>query len=286
MNKILRVVVGLVFLSSGLLKAMDAAAFADLMGKYGAAWFGYGAPVFIMEVLLGVLLIFNIRPREFSLITSGFIVILSVIYLYGISARGITNCGCFGPLTWLNSTPWITFCRNGVLLVLLIPSCIKQQENTRLTIPVVICMAIVSVIVMFMCGFSFRGAKCLQEERPFQSIAVSDSYLSSLVTIDTDSTYFIFAFSFDCPFCMNAIGNVNQYTQMHAVDRVIGLALDEPEKEGRFYRLFEPNFEIHTISPFAMYHIAHTLPGGFLIRNDSIVRQYNGIIISPALFLN
>ena len=84
---------------------------------------------------------------------------------------------------------------------------------------------------------------------------------------------------------MNAIGNVKQYTQMHAVDRVIGLVVNEPNKEERFYRLFEPNFEIHKLSPFAMYQIASTLPVGFLIRYDSIVRQYNGIIISPALFL-
>jgi len=71
---ILRFAVGLVFMLSGLLKATDAAAFANLMSDYGAEWFGYGAPLLIgIEILLGVVLIFNVRPRETAALTALFI---------------------------------------------------------------------------------------------------------------------------------------------------------------------------------------------------------------------
>lgn len=287
MNKVFRFIVGTIFLFSGLLKAIDCAAFADLMSRYGATWFGFIAPAIIaIETLLGVLLIFNIIPRVTAFITIAFILSVSGVFLYGTLILDITDCGCFGPLTFLNSKPWLTFTRNGILIALLAPSLFRQQQEDQLTMPIVICMAIVAVIIMFMCGFTFKGAKCIQkEERPFQPIAISDSRLSSFITLNPDSTYFVFAFSYDCPYCMNAIGNVNQYTTMHAVDKVIGLAVDEPNKEERFYRLFEPNFEIHKISPLSMYQITSTLPVGFLIRHDSIVRQYNGVILTPALFL-
>lgn len=287
MNKILRLIIGLVFLLSGLLKAIDTAVFADLISAYGYIWFGFAAPVIIaIEILLGMLLIFNISPHVTVFSTVVFILAVSIIFLYGILFRDITDCGCFGPLTFLNSKPWLTFTRNGILILLLIPSLFKQQQGDQLTMPIVVCMAVVAVVVMFMCGFTYKGAKCFQhEERPFQKMAVADSGLSSVVSLQPDSTYFIFAFSYDCPYCMNAVANVNQYTQMHAVDRVIGLAVNEPKKEERFHRLFETNFEIYNISPVAMYQIARTLPVGFLIRNDSIVRKFDGIIVSPALFV-
>ena len=104
MNKIFRLIVGLIFLLSALLKAIDNAAFADLMSSYGAQWFGFGAPVIIfVELILGVLLVFNIHARWLSLAASLFILVVSSVFLYGVTQKGITDCGCFGPLTWLNS---------------------------------------------------------------------------------------------------------------------------------------------------------------------------------------
>lgn len=286
MNKSFRLIVGVVFLLSGLLKAINTAAFANLMSQYGVSWLGFGAPLIILiEIFLGILLIFGFYPKQITWSSIVFICTVSLIYLYGLLAKGITDCGCFGPLTWLNSKPWLTFIRNGIILALLVPSLLKTDDTASPTTTSVIFMAVIAVIVMFMCGFSFRGAECLNKTNSFQPVALSDSPLANYVECHPDSTYLVFAFSYDCPYCMNAIGNVNQYIQMHVVDKVIGLAVDEPNKEERFYRLFEPNFEIHTLPSLAMYQITRTLPVGFLICHDSIVRQYNGIIISPALFL-
>lgn len=287
MNKILRFIVGTVFLLSALLKASDAAAFADLMGEYGAGWFGYAAPLLIMvELLLGLLLIFNIRPREISWLTIVFIVGVSSIYLYGVLERGITNCGCFGPLTWLNSRPWMTFVRNGVLTGLLVPSLYPSQQETKLNSAILICMAIVSVIVMFMCGYSFRGAKCMKkEQKSFQAFPVSETQLPEHIAFDPDSTYFVYAFSYGCPYCLNSIGNVSQYKSMGIADKVIGLAVKDKEKKERFNRLFQVDFEIREISDYKMYQITTTLPAAYLIRHDSVVKRQVGLVVSPALLI-
>lgn len=284
----LRIFIGIIFVLSGLLKATNTAAFADLMSQYGETWFGFGAPVIIFtELLLGLSLIFDLYPKWATWISATFLVIVTLIYTYGITAEGITNCGCFGPLTWLNSKPWITFTRNACLLALLIPTIIyPPNKNLKPSIFTIIFMAIIATAVMFMCGFSMHGAKCTQK-RPttFQPYALPSSPLSKYISCNQDSTYLIFAFSYSCPYCQNSIGNVNQYTQMGYVDRVIGLTIEDSVAQERFNRLFDVNFEIHELSSLQMYQLTNTLPTCFIIRNDSIVSKYTGLVISPALLI-
>lgn len=287
LSKIFRFLVGLVFLLSGLLKAIDTAAFADLMSEYGATWFGLAAPLIIFaEIFLGAMLVFDFYPKHIAWATVIFLLAVSAIYLYGVTARGITNCGCFGPITWLNSKPWLTFTRNGILLVLLLPTLVRRKEqSTAITIPSVIFMAFIAVAIMFMCGFSMQGAKCLQKQNTFQPIALTDSPLSEHVTTNPDSTYLVFAFSYSCPYCQNSIGNVNQYVPMGMADRVIGLAVEDSAARARFERLFETDFEIRELSALQMYRLSNTMPTTFFIRHDSIVSQYTGMVLSPALLL-
>ena len=283
----LRLVVGVVFLVSGLLKAIDTAAFANLISEYGIMRLGVVAPLIIAaEVILGLLLIFNIRPRKVSAITAAFILFVSAVYLYGVLARGITDCGCFGPLKWLNSRPWLTFTRNGVLIAMLVPSILKPQQGTALTTPNVAFMAGVAVILMFMCGFSFRTAECLKKTyRGFKPYPVEQSGLTEHITFSTDSTYFVFAFSYGCPFCLNSVANVCQYVPMGAVDRVIGLAVTDSVGRERFDRLFDINFEIKEISDFEMYKLVNSLPTSFIVRNDTVVKQVADLVVTPALLV-
>lgn len=287
MNKIFRFLVGVVFLLSALLKAIDTAAFADLMGQYGFAWLGFGAPMLIfLEYAIGVLLIFDIYPRIISIIAACFLCAVSLIYLYGVVAIGITDCGCFGPLTWLNTKPWLTFTRNAILLTFLIPSMLQPQQGSQLTTAAVLFMAIIGIVIMFMCGFSLRGAKCLKtEQNTFEPIPLSESKLSDFVSCNPDSIYFVFAFSYTCPFCQNSIGNVNQYQQMGYVDKVIGLAVEDSVARSRFKQIFDVNFEIKELPALQMYRLATTLPTSFLIRHDTVVNYYTGMVISPALLI-
>ena len=287
MSRICRIIVGTLFVISSIAKAIDATNFANLMSKYGASWLGIGAPFIIaIEVIIGLLLIFDIRPKIISECAIVFIVGVSGIFLYGLCFRDITDCGCFGPITWLNTRPWLTFTRNAILVGLLVPSIFTPQQGKALTIQTLLLMSIVGIIVMFMCGFSFRNAKCLQKEStPFSSIPLQNNPLSSHITTNKDSTYLVFAFSYTCPYCQNSIGNIHQYISMKAADKVIGLAIDDTIGKERFYRLFEPKFEIVQIPKLSMTRLTSTLPTTFYIRHDSIVSQYNGMAFSPAFLM-
>ena len=281
----LRTVVGLIFMLSGILKAFSASAFADLMSSYGATWLGLSAPLIIaFELFLGMLLIFNALPRITSAVSVAFILLVSAIFLYGVLFQGITNCGCFGPLTWLNTRPWITFLRNAIIIILLIPSLCRPQDSTPLTIPSVICMSLAVVVLMYMCGYSMHGAKCLQRaHKPFQSLPLANHPLAQQISCNPDSTYLVFAFSYGCPYCQNSIGNVNQFTSMHVVDRVIGLAIEDSVGRERFDRIFDYNFGIKEIPDIEMYKITASLPVTFYIRHDSIINAVAGSVTTPAL---
>lgn len=286
MNKVFRFIAGTVFLLSGLLKAIDAAAFADLMSRYGDTWLGLGAPLIILvEVIVGLLLVFDVCPKYTAMVASAFLLLVSIVYLYGICAKGINDCGCFGPLTWLNTKPWLTFLRNIVLLGLLVPSMLASATTIQLPVSSITFMAVIATIVMFMCGFSFRGANCLQRHSAFRPTPLAETPLSDYINTHPDSTYLVFAFSYTCPYCQNSIGNVNQYRQIGVVDQVIGLALNDTIGKERFYRLFDINFEVHEIPAFSMVQISTTLPAAFFIRHDSVMSQYSGLIPSPALMV-
>ncbi len=81
------------------------------------------------------------------------------------------------------------------------------------------------------------------------------------------------------------MANVNQYLTMGVVDKVIGIALEDPEGRERFERLFDVDFEIQEISELKMVMLTGTLPTVWRIRQDSIINSYSGLVISPALFL-
>lgn len=283
-NKYFRLFVGVVLVVSAAAKATGTAAFANLLGQYGFMWLGYLAPIIILvELLVGLLLVFDIKSRRVAAATIALICLFSAVFAYGLIHLGIRDCGCFGPLTFLNQAPWFTFTRNGVLVALLIPSLFYPDDPKQSSKDTVVFMAVVVSIVLFICGFSFRGADCLQrDEITTEQTAISPA-LREIVDVHADSTYLVYAFSYDCPFCLNSIGNVNQFVTMHAVDRVVGIAVEDDEAAERFNRLFKVDFPIKEISALKMLTLSHHLPVAWLIQGDSVRTTFRGQVPTPVL---
>lgn len=280
---------GIVFLLSGFLKAADATAFSDLMGKYGHEWFGYGAPIIILfEVLLGLVLIMRIKVRYAALLAGLFLISITIIFTYGLLLYDITDCGCFGNLSpSITQTPWVLYLRNAILLIMSYVLWKWGKENTvdwkmALSAGIVFCSA------CYICGFSFHGAKVmttLSKPKPFEPTLVQESPLHEIFQPHTDSTYLVFAFSYSCPHCRNSIGNVEQYERMGIVDKVYGFAIEDKEKEKEFHQIFHPSFTITSIPHNTMAKITNNLPVTFVIHGDTIVRKMYGDVISAAFLI-
>lgn len=128
-GSVARTLLGLTFVFSGFVKAVDPLGttykIEDYLGAFGgfmttlsplaetAAWI-----MIAFEFVLGVLLILNIRTGITSWLALFFMLVMTPLTLWIALTNPVSDCGCFGDALVL--TNWQTFWKNIVLLVLVI----------------------------------------------------------------------------------------------------------------------------------------------------------------------
>ena len=283
------IVLGLIFLFSAFAKAWDAEAFADMLLQYGPQWFSIGAPIIIMaESVLGMALVLQIKTRWSAIFADCFLVIVSAIFAYGVLAKGIQDCGCFGVFSKLfTGKPWVTFVRNALFVAISIPAILDSNRKVRYVYPKVCLTIVVAAMACFVCGLSMRKSYKLPKISQVRSNNRSKvmEKLNEIYSFNSDSTYVVYLFSFTCPHCQNSFANVQQFQQFNVADKVIGIAVEDQEAQERFYRIYKPEIDIITIPKEQMELITNQLPIGMSIRENSIKKAEVGFITSPGLFL-
>jgi len=123
--------VGVLFIFSGLVKLNDPVGTAIKMEEYFevfatdiAGVFHYMVPaalyiglfVVILEILLGVALLFRWKMKPTIYVLLGLIVFFTFLTFYSAAFNKVTDCGCFGDAIALN--PWQSFGKDIILLFL------------------------------------------------------------------------------------------------------------------------------------------------------------------------
>jgi uncharacterized membrane protein YphA (DoxX/SURF4 family) len=122
-----RIIVGCLFIFSGLIKANDPIGFSYKLQEYyhvfGVPFLGSTAVlqailICALEIVLGIALLAGARKQLTVWLL--LVLILFFTWLTGYSAiyNKVTDCGCFGD--FLKLTPWQSFSKDIVLLVLII----------------------------------------------------------------------------------------------------------------------------------------------------------------------
>jgi uncharacterized membrane protein YphA (DoxX/SURF4 family) len=115
--------VGALFIVSGLIKANDAIGFSYKLEEYftvfGTPWMNdyalfLAAFVCILEIILGVAVIFGTRMVTVSWLLLLMILFFTFLTFYSAYFNKVTDCGCFGDA--LKLTPWESFTKDVVLL--------------------------------------------------------------------------------------------------------------------------------------------------------------------------
>ena len=229
MNKkieIYSLVSGLIFLISGVAKAIDISVFSNVIAQYGFGNLQFVSPLIVLaEVSIGLLLVFQVWQKHSALAGGLLVVGFTMIYAYGIIFRGVEDCGCFGKIAILNTSPVFTFLRNAVLLYLLIAVWRKGKNESNLNKWIAVTALIFMCLVAFMSGYTFRYVGKTKTLKEYQAKAIENTALKEFITTSKDSTYLVFAFTYSCPHCLNSIANLKEYEQSGVVDKVIGLAL-------------------------------------------------------------
>ncbi|GAB4514287.1 MAG: DoxX family protein [Allomuricauda sp.] len=124
-----RIIVGVLFIISGLIKLNDPMGFSFKLEEYFSPSvldlpfltplaLGISIFVVIVEVILGVLLLIGFKPKftVWSLLLM--IVFFTFLTFYSAYFNKVTDCGCFGDAIKL--TPWESFTKDVILMVFIL----------------------------------------------------------------------------------------------------------------------------------------------------------------------
>ena len=282
-------ILGLMFLFSAFAKAWDAEAFANMLLLYGPQWFSIGAPIIIMlEAVLGMVLVMRVKTRWSAIAADCFLVVVSAIFAYGVLAKGIQDCGCFGVFSKMfTGKPWVTFIRNLLFITISIPAILDTNKKLRTPYPKTCLTILVAATACFVCGLGMCKSYSLPKISDVKSNDRSKVMegLNKIYSFSSDSTYVVYLFSFTCPHCQNSFANVQQFQQFNVADKVIGIAVEDPKAQERFNRIYKPEIDIITIPKEKMGQITSQLPIGMSIKENSIKKVEVGFITSPGLFI-
>lgn len=129
---VIRVVVGLLFIFSGLIKINDPVGTAIKLEEYFEVFAVDFSPVFhslvpmalvlavfltVLEVVLGVAVLINYKMKTTTWILLLLIIFFTFLTFYSAYFNKVTDCGCFGDAIKL--TPWQSFFKDIVLLILI-----------------------------------------------------------------------------------------------------------------------------------------------------------------------
>ncbi|WP_066835772.1 BT_3928 family protein [Rufibacter ruber] len=139
LNKIAWIVVGALFIFSGLIKLNDPVGTAIKLEEYFEVFSKDFSNVFLslkpfalyfsiflssLEVVLGVALLVRWRTKLVLWLLFGLTLFFTFLTFYSAYYNKVTDCGCFGD--FIKLTPWQSFSKDVVLLVLIVILLVTQ----------------------------------------------------------------------------------------------------------------------------------------------------------------
>lgn len=168
MKNILRIFVGLVFIASGFVKAVDVVGFSFKMEEY------FSPSVFnmpfleklalplsifmvLLELILGLMLVLKIKLKW----TLNLLILLCIFFafltFYSAYFKVVTDCGCFGDA--IKFTPWQSFGKDIVLLIALFVLYFLFRKNDEKSSFETLKWSIFSLLFLLFAFFIFYGIK-------------------------------------------------------------------------------------------------------------------------------
>ena len=157
-----RTLLGLVFIFSGAVKAIDPLGTVYKIEDYLKAFGGFFTELLpmaevaawgliILELLLGVCMVLNVRTQWTSWISLIFYLVMTPLTLYIALTDPVSDCGCFGDAVVL--TNWQTFSKNVVLItlaIILVALCKHTRQLWSNWMEVVLATLTIIAAIVFM----------------------------------------------------------------------------------------------------------------------------------------
>lgn len=157
---LLRSIVGLLFIFSGLIKANDPLGFGYKLQEYFEVFHitflndyasSFAILLCTLEIVLGALLLFGIRSRNVAPGLLLVIIFFTFLTFYSAFFKVVTSCGCFGDAIPLS--PWESFSKDIVLLIMILYIYKKRNEVRPLINSERLQKWITGIVVLISLGF-------------------------------------------------------------------------------------------------------------------------------------
>ena len=284
-SKGLTVLLGVFYLTSGIGKLLDVSSFIVTLWSYGLpgeviTYLGIIVPP--IEILLGIGLVLFIKNRALALSSAMLLLILTAAFAYAHFAKGVNDCGCFGMVSALESSPVLSLVRNfvafGVSLFVFKNPVIARRDGIARWQAIALCT--IGAASFALSGMS--SYEPLVTSDPFVNKRVEDTPFSSLVHTSPDSTYLMFVMSVTCPHCWSATENVKAYKKLGWVDDILAFSSGTDSAAAVYRERFLPNFTVRMIDKKLLAKISGgQVPKLYFVRNDSIIYTPQGEVPSP-----
>lgn len=285
LSTICRNITGLLWILSGVAKAMDAAGFAKLIASYGFPSLAWCAPLIIFaEVALGLALLFRIYTRPASIVSVILLIVFTVAYSYALLFNEITDCGCFGKIKFMQMPVGLNYARNILMVAMagMVWRYDRERQDSYLLKKAVVPLAIL-LGCCFVAGHTYQKVNKRPERHPMFERAVRETALPGFAQLSPDSTYMVFIFSYRCQNCWNHFENIKSYHFAQAADRIIVLAGGN-DSDNVFKNYFKPEFPITEVDERELRQLTRTSPTLFYIEKDTIRYVIEGSIPTYYLF--
>lgn len=273
-----RLLLGLVFLAAGLLKAIDPAEFARQIGGYGmvgTGTAGFASPILIaLEVTLGVLLVAGAWPRAATLAGVVLLLLFIGVETYGIRVGKTESCGCFGA--YVQRTPAQVIVEDLVFIGfgLLALWGLKGWEGMRAgralkTVAVAATLALVLAIASPALPID-SWVTALRVGR-----RVADLPVAAQLSDVGEERVLVAVFDVADPAAAGIAGTLNDLVPRPGMPRVLALTPADDEARAAFQWTALPAFEVRHVDRPVLKRLYRRLPRYFLLEGGRVRAVYD-----------
>jgi len=239
----IQIIIGILFLLSGILKAIDSQQFVKLVHSYGIHWAADFAPIFSgIEIVLGLYMILDVRVKSTAIIVGLLTLGFSGAFGYAFFVNHVDDCGCMG--SFITFPPVVTFLRN----ILIVFGCFwlwkygsrKASKNSSWKIWII---NILGIFAFCLTSYTI-GVKIVN----YNKIKAGESVNAGLLRFFSEKIgtgiSFVFIFNPDCPHCWNMTENVKSIKRIPEFSNVIGITSKNADTSS-YMKEMKPNFEVY-----------------------------------------
>ncbi len=281
----LRIVLGALFLFSGFVKLIPIEPFEFKFVELGVANWAT-APVLARliiagEILLGIMLLFNIYPRKTAIATLLLLIFFTLYLGVDIYRNGNSgNCGCFG--TFIVMTPLESIVKNLLMIPLVLVLLYRNKRafgfRPTLITTILIIVSIATPFILYPPDSldNYLNANTEQVDYPFPVDKIPDFQIEGRKIDLTKDEHIIAFFSIHCLHCKNAAYKLYILSQQHKLPPVYMVLLGKEEEVAAFKKETKGDFPYYLFNDNNFLRITgNSFPKIFYLKNGIVKGKFD-----------